>query len=336
MSAPEFACPLCRGALAPQASGLFCKACDLAFPAVFGGFDLRGDTADSNKAVQAEIYNGMMGALSDFDHPHNLGLQHQKGLLEALPLQPGDPVLEIGGHRSGVLPFLESHRRIQGRGLDISVEWVREQNRLATERNADTQWVLGDAERLPFADGQFMAIISFDVFEHLSDIGAAVKECVRVLAPGGRLLCHMPVQDVGWSLDGIQQRFIGDLWRSRQESVGHFHDTMLSALGATQLFQSSGLVVRDHGRFNVWLQPLHDHKWMAWLGKRRHGGKSTQERGAESNTSVSGTPLKAPNPRFQRLYAQFALPVVTLLASPDRIGQKLGMGGSAWWVLEKP
>jgi ubiquinone/menaquinone biosynthesis C-methylase UbiE len=331
MSPPEFACPLCQGPLDLQASGLSCKPCERPFLAGFGGFDLRGDTSDSNKEVQAEIYNGMMGALSDFDHPHNLGLQHQKGLLEGLSLQPGDSVLEIGGHRSGVLPFLENHRGIQGRGLDISAEWVREQNRLASERKADTQWVLGDAERLPFAEGQFKAIVSFDVFEHLSDIGAAVKECARVLAPGGQLLCHMPVQDVRWSLDGLQQRLIGDLWRSRQESVGHFHDTMLSAALATQLFETAGLTVRDHGRFNVWIQPIHDHKWMAWLGKRRHSGKSTQERSLESSS-----PGKAPKPRFQRLYAQLALPIVTLLASPDRIGQKLGIGGSAWWVLEKP
>jgi len=301
------------------------------FPNACGGFDLRGDASDANKENQAQIYNGMMGALSDFSAPHNLGLKHQKGLMEALPLNAGDAVLEIGGHRSGVLPFLESLRGIQGRGLDISAAWVQEQNRLARLRGPDTQWVLGDAERLPFADNQFKAIVSFDVFEHLSNIQAAAAECVRVLAPGGRLLCHMPVQDVGGSLDGLQKRFIGEDWRSRQESVGHFHDTMLSASAATTMFENIGLNVTEHGRFNVWIQPIHDHKWLVWLGKLRHGGKGAQER-EPSETS----PTPPSKPRFQKIYAKYVLPAAALLAAPDRIGQKMGIGGSAWWVLEKP
>ncbi len=331
MTSPDFACPLCAGALVSQEDGLRCTPCDRVFPIAFGGFDLRGDAGDANKENQAQIYDGMMGTLSDFSAPHNLGLKHQKGLLEALPLSAGDAVLEIGGHRSGVLPFLESIRGIQGRGLDISASWVQEQNRLARLRGPKTKWVLGDAERLPFADNQFKAIVSFDVFEHLSDIRAAAAECVRVLAPGGRLVCHMPVQDVRGSLDGLQQRFIGELWRSRQESVGHFHDTMLSASAATTLFQDTGLNVIEHGRFNVWIQPIHDHKWMVWLGKLRHGGKGAQER-----ENRGGSPTAPSKSGFQTVYAKYVLPAVALLALPDRIGQKLGIGGSAWWVLEKP
>ena len=330
MSTPEFACPLCQGRLDKNAKGLKCGACDRVYPEVYGGFDLRGDAGDANKENQAEIYNGMMGALSDFSHPHNLGLRHQKGLLDDLPLSKGQPVLEIGGHRSGVLPYLEKTRAIQGRGLDISPAWVQEQNRMAALRGGHTQWVMGDAERLPFPDNQFQAVISFDVFEHLSDIKAAVFECARVLAPGGRLVCHMPVQDVGWSLDGLQQRFIGDDWRSRQESVGHFHETMLTAKMATELFEEAGLRVKLHERFNVWVQPVHDHKWMVWLGKRKHGGKGAQERTASPSTSQGPEAS-----RFQRFYARAVIPIAAVLATPDRIGQKLGVGGSACWVLEK-
>ena len=174
--------------------------------------------------------------------------------------------------------------------------------------------------------------MSFDVFEHLTAIRPAVFECARVLATGGQLVCHMPVQDVGGSLDGLQRRFIGDLWRERQESVGHFHDRMLRADQATSLFEEAGFRVKSHERFNVWIQPLHDHKWLTWLGKMRHAGRGTQERTGGAGTSSTSQPGAS---KFQRAYSRLVIPGVRLLALPDRLGQRLGIGGSASWVLEK-
>jgi ubiquinone/menaquinone biosynthesis C-methylase UbiE/uncharacterized C2H2 Zn-finger protein len=47
--------------------------------------------------------------------------------------------------------------------------------------------VVGDAHRLPFADGVFDAVISFNTFEHLADPSGAAREVLRVLRPGGSL-----------------------------------------------------------------------------------------------------------------------------------------------------
>lgn len=49
-----------------------------------------------------------------------------------------------------------------------------------------------DLSGLSFADGSFDTVISSDVFEHVSDIGAALSECRRVLRPGGRMLATFP------------------------------------------------------------------------------------------------------------------------------------------------
>ena len=43
----------------------------------------------------------------------------------------------------------------------------------------------GYAEALPFADGSFSTIISFDTLEHVRDLKATISEIARVLAPGG-------------------------------------------------------------------------------------------------------------------------------------------------------
>lgn len=50
----------------------------------------------------------------------------------------------------------------------------------------------GLAEALPFADGSFDIVLSTQVLEHIPDVQSAVRECFRVLAPGGLTIHFMP------------------------------------------------------------------------------------------------------------------------------------------------
>jgi SAM-dependent methyltransferase len=52
--------------------------------------------------------------------------------------------------------------------------------------------VLGVGEQLPFKDGAFDAVISIAVLEHVRDPFRCAAELVRVLKPGGRLICAVP------------------------------------------------------------------------------------------------------------------------------------------------
>jgi SAM-dependent methyltransferase len=61
----------------------------------------------------------------------------------------------------------------------------------------------GDALALPFADGSFDAIVASEIFEHLPDDGAAMRECARVLSPGGIVALSVPrafPEAVNWLL----------------------------------------------------------------------------------------------------------------------------------------
>ena len=51
---------------------------------------------------------------------------------------------------------------------------------------------VGVGEQLPFADGSFDIILSYDVFEHVQDLPRVLQECYRVLKPGGRVYALFP------------------------------------------------------------------------------------------------------------------------------------------------
>lgn len=56
----------------------------------------------------------------------------------------------------------------------------------------DSTDVLGVAEQLPFKDASFDAVLSLNVLEHLKNPFLAAQEIMRVLKPGGELLCVAP------------------------------------------------------------------------------------------------------------------------------------------------
>jgi SAM-dependent methyltransferase len=51
---------------------------------------------------------------------------------------------------------------------------------------------LADAAELPFADGSFGLVVAFMSLQDVDDLGGAIREAARVLAPGGRL-CYATV-----------------------------------------------------------------------------------------------------------------------------------------------
>jgi len=76
-------------------------------------------------------------------------------------------------------------------GLDISGEAIRHaRERYGGVDNLDFE--TGDCTRLPFADGEFQCIVSFETLEHLEDQAGMLAEFRRVLNPDGFLLLSSP------------------------------------------------------------------------------------------------------------------------------------------------
>jgi SAM-dependent methyltransferase len=96
-------------------------------------------------------------------------------------------VLEIGSGKGRLLDLL----RRQGHdacGVEVNESMIQESRRLYGD--LPIQKVGG--YQLPFADAAFDTVISFDVFEHIPDSDAHLREVSRVLKPGGVYLLQTP------------------------------------------------------------------------------------------------------------------------------------------------
>ena len=77
-------------------------------------------------------------------------------------------------------------------GLEVSERMVNEAVAFAAHRNTEIEVVRAKGEDLPFNDGSFDLICSYDVFEHVESIERCLRESYRVLRPGGTLLAVFP------------------------------------------------------------------------------------------------------------------------------------------------
>lgn len=105
----------------------------------------------------------------------------------AHPIPPGAKVLEIGcGDGGGAGIFSRRFAPSLYHGLDVDPAMVRVAAGRRKGRAGDGRlFVLGDAERLPYRDAAFDAVVNFGIIHHLPDWRKGVAEVARVLRPGG-------------------------------------------------------------------------------------------------------------------------------------------------------
>jgi SAM-dependent methyltransferase len=109
----------------------------------------------------------------------------RRAILEALMLRPGDHLLELGCG-GGLLLRDALAAGARATGLDHSEVMVE----LARARAPGSEVVLARTETLPFAEDMLSAVAMSVVFFFLDDPAAVLRECHRVLRPGGRLAVY--------------------------------------------------------------------------------------------------------------------------------------------------
>jgi len=110
-------------------------------------------------------------------------------VLELLDLHDGERVLEVGCGYGWISQALWDAAQINWFGVDQSAEMIRHLRQIPLR--ADAPASMADAIRLPFRDGTFDKVLCTGVLMHIAQSEAATLELVRVLRPGGRLVCSI-------------------------------------------------------------------------------------------------------------------------------------------------
>ncbi|MFL6581840.1 MAG: class I SAM-dependent methyltransferase [Burkholderiales bacterium] len=105
----------------------------------------------------------------------------------------GKRALDLGCFTGGRgVAWAERYGLQQLLGVDVSEPFIQAASQFAASRGVAADFRLATAERLPFDDASVDAVLSFDVMEHVQDVARALKQCERVLKPGGLLFLVFP------------------------------------------------------------------------------------------------------------------------------------------------
>jgi ubiquinone/menaquinone biosynthesis C-methylase UbiE len=144
-------------------------------------------------------------------------LRAVRTMLEAVPLRPGDRILEVGCG-SGVLSrWLAQHTERANPivAVDINRYLLHEAETLATQERVHDLITFreGNAEALPFADHSFHVTMACTVLEE-GDANRIVAEMVRVTQPGG----HVAILGWGNDMPSLVNLEIGSALKAKVEA----------------------------------------------------------------------------------------------------------------------
>ncbi|MFZ0388550.1 MAG: class I SAM-dependent methyltransferase [Solirubrobacteraceae bacterium] len=113
----------------------------------------------------------------------------RRALIDAVDPRPGMRILDVATG-TGMVAFALAARGAEVVGLDQSAAMLGgAQDRLqrTPELAGRLSFVLGEAEALPFADGEFDALSFTYLLRYVDDRAATMRELARVVTPGGRI-----------------------------------------------------------------------------------------------------------------------------------------------------
>jgi len=113
----------------------------------------------------------------------------RRAMIDAVAPQPGQRILDVATG-TGMVAFGLAVRGAEVVGVDQSEEMLAGAQAKLTARPelaGRMEFVLGQAEQLPFADQEFDALTFTYLLRYVDDVAATMAELARVVRPGGRI-----------------------------------------------------------------------------------------------------------------------------------------------------
>ena len=127
--------------------------------------------------------------LKDFDQDHYGGIEVVDALVQGAGIRCEHRVLDVCSGMGGPARWIAYKIGCHVTGLDFTLSRVEAARRLTARVRLDAlvDFVHGDATAMPMPGATFDAVISQEAWLHVPDKPAVIRECVRVLKPGGVL-----------------------------------------------------------------------------------------------------------------------------------------------------
>jgi len=160
---------------------------DLALWEIFNQRKYSDASADEQRSLE------LSSAQFRYDYEKELGYFSKYFPQVNLTEFRGRSILDLGCFTGGRLVYwVERYGFIDAHGIDINTIFERAGSHFAERKGIAAKFDTGFAEKLPYPDNTFDYIATYDVLEHVLNVDKVMRECYRVLKPGGKLLCVFP------------------------------------------------------------------------------------------------------------------------------------------------
>jgi len=176
--------------------------------------------------------------------------------VEALAVQPGEAVLELGFGTGNEVLELAKLVGPTGRvaGIDVSegMRAVTQKKLDEAKPQAKVDLCVGDARRLPYPDQTFDAVYTSFTLElfPLDDIPGVLAEAKRVLKPGGRL----GVVSMATVKDGQRASFLEKSYVWMHRHFPHFVDCQ--PIDTEGVVAQAGFQIQSVQEREIWTMPV--------------------------------------------------------------------------------